>query len=197
MASRRAQSGFTLFEVMAATMVSASVLLPALALLFATIEWHDQTSGRIALNRQARAIFDVLSEGAIRNEAGLDGTSYVYGIHGRRQAPGSGMRANYVLDFRSNGITVNSDSFAEMTVPCEDDEKPLPTCTPGGADQTVAGWLSRDVAVDADSRSVANRTAEVTLTLTDPFRAQRLENPAEATETYRGVFTLNRDESDP
>jgi len=37
----------------------------------------------------------------------------------------------------------------------------------------------------------------VTLTLTDPFQAQRADNPATATQTYRMLFTLNRDTGDP
>jgi len=44
---------------------------------------------------------------------------------------------------------------------------------------------------------VTGRTVETMVTISDPFQAQRAPNPAFASQTYRTIFTLNRDIADP
>lgn len=194
---RKRQAGFTLMEIMVAVTVSATVLTPALALLFATLEWRDEAAATIRLNQQARLTFDVLANGARAGSNGTNGTPYIYGIRGRKVAPSGALRSNYSLQYVSNGLTVTGDTFAATTVTCTAAEQPLPDCTAAGQVKTVTGYLGRDVTLDAVNRSVSGRTVEAAITVTDPFEARRLENPRLASETYRGVFTLNRDETDP
>jgi len=61
------------------------------------------------------------------------------------------------------------------------------------------GYRHRDISSDfnAANRSVTGRTVETMVTISDPFQAQRAPNPAFASQTYRTIFTLNRDIADP
>ncbi|MCH8858715.1 MAG: prepilin-type N-terminal cleavage/methylation domain-containing protein [Proteobacteria bacterium] len=197
MTKKASQRGFTLFEVMVASLVGMLVLLPAIAMLFRVFTWYDDVRSQLALNRHARAAFDVLGDGARLAVGGTDQTPNVYGIRGRQQAPSGGLRSNYRLQYSSNNLTVTPDILPTMQVTCTGAGTPLPDCGTSGEVKNVDGWIGEDVNLNASSRSVGGRTVEVMLTITDPYAAQRLENPALATERYRTIFTLNRDEADP
>jgi hypothetical protein len=86
--------------------------------------------------------------------------------------------------------------MAAVTVTCTAAGVPLPDCA-GTETKTVAGWIGNDLSLNAASRSVVGRTVETMVTISDPFQAQRGPNPAFASETYRTIFTLNRDIADP
>jgi len=195
-AAPRAQRGFTLFELMAAVTISAAVLAPAMALMFAAMEWSTQSASQIRLNQQARLMQSALMDGMATTSSGKDGVNYAYGLRGREEAPSGKWSNGYTLRYRSNNIWVEGDTFTTMTVSCTDVADPLPACSGPGVQQ-VDGYLALEPEVEDDERSVDDRTVEVTLTIVDPFEAQRLENPREVTETYRLIATMMRDENDP
>ena len=193
---RKSQAGFTLLEVMIASVASMAIIAPAIAVMFKTLDWYSEIQSAIALNRQARQAMDIIGNGAMATTNGNDGKPNLYGIRGRNSSPGGGLRSNYKLQYQSNNLTVNGDSIASMTIACTAANLPLPDCPSAGSNRTVTGWIGKNISLGG-SRSAANRTVEVILTVTDPFQAQRAVNPASATETYRTVYTLNRDTNDP
>jgi hypothetical protein len=194
--TRKAQSGFTLLEVMIASVASMATIAPAIAVSMNAFNWYAEIQSSIALNREARQVMDVIGNGATVTTNGTDGRPNLYGIRSRKTAPVGGLRSNYALQYQSNNLTVNGDSIAGMTIVCTAAGNPLPDCPSAGANRTVAGWLGNNVSLNA-GRSAANRTIEVIVTVTDPFQAQRAVNPASATATYRTSYTLNRDTADP
>ena len=189
------QRGFTLIELMFAAAATAVVIWAATGFLLKALSWYGELSAKIAINRHARETFDVLAYGGRSASTGNDGTMNVYGIRGRHQAPGSGMRNNYALRYSSNNLTLTPDLAAPMTIACIAATNPMPDC--GVGSQTVNGWLGSDIQLNTASRSVVNKTAEVTMTVMDPYEIQRAKNPATFADTYRTIFTLNRNENDP
>ncbi|HEY4265625.1 MAG TPA: hypothetical protein VGM72_09920 [Micropepsaceae bacterium] len=197
---KTSQAGFTLFEVMAASVASIAVIAPAIVFMLDAYDWYAEVQSELTLNREARQAFDLLGNGAKIASNGKDGFAYVYGIRGRNAAPAGAQRSNYVLQYTNNNVTISGDSFALMTVTCSATGRPLPDCPGAGptARRSVAGWIGSDVSIENNARSIATgRTVEMMVTVTDPFQAQRAASSAPATETYRTVFTLNRDVPDP
>ena len=197
MMRKTSQAGFTLIEVMIASVASMAVIAPALAFMFDAYDWYAEVQSDLQLNREARQVFDLIGNGAKSATNGNDTKPYLYGIRGRKAKPAGTLRTNYTLQYQSNNLTMMGDSIASMTVTCTAVDVPLPDCTAANQTKTVAGWIGDDLSLNSTNRSAGSRTVEVTVTLTDPFQAQRAANPATATETYRTVFTLNRDTTDP
>ena len=92
---------------------------------------------------------------------------------------------------------MTGDALPSQTISCTAATRPLPDCNSAGQNKTVTGWIGNAFKVNTANRAIAGRTVEVTVTLTDPFQARRADNPATATQTYRTLFTLNRDMGDP
>jgi type II secretory pathway component PulJ len=192
------QKGFTLLEVMFAATTGMFIMLPAMEILFRAYSWYAEVQSLLTLNREAREAMDVIGNGGRRTANGNDGTPYLYGFHGRKSAPtASSLRINYKLRYQSNNLTLEGDSMASMSITCTAAATPIPDCASAGQMKTVSGWLGSDVALTTASRSIGGRTVETVVTLTDPYEAQRLKAPANASTTYRTVLTLNRDETDP
>jgi prepilin-type N-terminal cleavage/methylation domain-containing protein len=199
----RRQRGFTLIELMFAAAATAIVILAATGFLLKALNWYGELAAKIEINRHARETFDVLAYGGYSASTGNDGTKNVYGLRGSHQAPGAAnLRNNYSLKYRDNNLTLTPDFSAPMTVTCESAGDPMPDCGASGpkgpgANLTVKGWLGDDFVMNSGTRTVANMTTEVTMTIMDPYEIQRAQNPATFADTYRTIFTLNRNESDP
>ena len=195
---KRAQAGFTLLEVMIASVTSMAVLMPALVFMLRSYDWYASVESELVLNRKARQVFDLIGNGARTSTNGNDGNPILYGFHGRHAAPtASSLRSNYKLQYTSNNLTVGGDELASQTITCTGSGVPLPDCSSSGQSKTVTGWIGDAFTLNTSTRNIAGRTVEVTATLTDPFQAQRAEDAATATQTYRTILTLNRDTSDP
>jgi hypothetical protein len=194
--TRRAQQGFTLMEVLSATTAAMVLSIPALAMLFQSLEWYGSIQNGLAVNRRAREVMYVLADGAKASSNGNDATSNIYGLHARSAAPAGPLRTNYQFQYTSNGLILGGAELGTMTITCTAAGRPLPDCT-GTETKTVQGWVGSDVVLDSTTRSVAGRTTEIAVTLTNPYEAQRLENPAYASERYRMILTRNRDNTDP
>ena len=195
---KRSQAGFTLLEVMIASVASMAVLMPALVFMRNAYDWYASVQSELMLNREARHVLDLIGNGARAATNGNDGTPNIYGIRGRKAAPSANsLRSNYKLQYVSNNLTVTGDALPSQTISCTAAARPLPDCSSAGQNKTVTGWIGDSFKVTASARAIASRTVEVTVTLTDPFQAQRAANPATATQTYRTLFTLNLDAGDP
>ena len=197
MRRKTSQAGFTLIEVMIVSVTSMAVIVPAIAFMFRAYGWYAEVQSELTVNREARQVFDLIGSGARSATNGNDGKPYLYGIRGRKAAPAGTLRTNYTLQYQSNNLTVTGDSLAGMNVTCTANAVPLPDCTAANQVKTVAGWIGNDLSLNSATRSAGNRTVEVTVTVTNPFQAQRTANAATASETYRTIYTLNRDTPDP
>ena len=193
----RSQRGFTLMEVMVSSMATAVVIAAASAFLLRFLGWYDELSAKIAMNRHARETYEVLSLGGLASTTGNDGTMNVYGLRGHFTAPTRSMRSNYSLRYISNNLTLTPDLIASMSVTCTGTGVPLPDCTSGAGTKTVKGWLGSHPQTNTSSRSVSNKTVELTFTIMNPFEVQRAVSPSVFAENYHVIFTLNRNEDDP
>lgn len=193
--SLKDQRGFTLMEVLASTGATAIVIAAATAFLVKFVGWYDELSAKIAINRHARETYDMLSLGGLASTNGNDGTKNLYGVRERNKKPGGSQRNNYALRYVSNGLTLTPDTVASMTVACISPNIPLPDC--GGGNKTVTGWIGDNMTLDDGPGSVTGNTVEVTFIVMNPFQVQRAESPTLFAETYRAIFTYNREENDP
>jgi hypothetical protein len=184
-------------EVMVSTMATAVVIAAASAFLLRFLAWYDELSAKIAMNRHARETYEVYSLGGLASTTGNDGTKNVYGLRERSAPPTSSMRTNYSVRYISNNLTLTPDLIAGMSVACTGTGVPLPDCTSGGGTKTVKGWLGSHPQTNTSSRSVSNKTVEVTFTIMNPFEIQRAVSPSVFAENYHVIFTLNRNEDDP
>lgn len=193
----KSQRGFTLMEVMVSTMATATVIAAATAFLLRFLGWYDELSARIAINRHARETYELLSLGGVASTTGNDGTKNVYGLRGHFAAPTRSMRSEYSLRYISNNLTLTPDLMAGMNITCTGTAVPIPDCTSGAGTKAVKGWIGAAVNTNTSSRSVSNKTVEVTFTIMNPFQIQRAVSPSAFAENYHAIFTFNRDEDDP
>lgn len=193
----KSQRGFTLMEVMVSTMATAVVIAAASAFLLRFLAWYDELSAKIAMNRHARETYEVLSLGGLASTTGNDGTKNVYGLRERFAVPTSSMRTNYSLRYISNNLTLTPDLISGMSITCTGTGTPMPDCTSGSGTKTVTGWLGSHPQTNTSTRSVSNKTVEVTFAIMNPFETQRAVSPSVFAENYHFIFTLNRNEDDP
>jgi len=195
------QRGFTLIEVLMASAATGVVIVAATAFMLKGLSWYDELSAKVEMNRHAREAFDLLAYGGRSASTGKDGTKNIYSLHGMKAAPPGGLRSNLgALQYTSNKLTLTTDQFSTMTIACTGAGAPVPDCKSNkgpGSSLSVGGWIGSDIKLDGGPKSVNNRTVAATFVITDAFEAQRAVAPALFSDTYRAVFTLNRDEDDP
>lgn len=199
-ACRPDEAGFTLVEVLVAGSLVVLLALPAMSLLRATYGFVDSMQSRFRLDAEARQITTLLGDGsALLANAGTStgsrGQAMVEGMHSRSvtsglspaDAPptGSQLSASFQFVLPDGGLTLAGDTFPTLSIACSGAATPLPACT-GSETRTVAGWLG-----SAPTLTLSGQVMAVGLTLTDPFRAPHVANPASATETFRTMFNLN------
>lgn len=188
------EAGYTLIELMIAASICMFVVIPAMALLTGTLRIFDQAEARIAFNQQARQAMRLIGDGGFAlTGSGKDKTSYAYGLHGRNAAFAAPV-SNHRLSLTNNGITIDGDRMAPVSVPCKAKNKPITGCKNASDTQSMQGWLDGDLSIDGTNRSIKGRTAEVSFAIVNPYRRAAT---AMDRETYRAIFTLNRDEVDP
>lgn len=195
MTTRLNQRGFTIMELMTASLAMGVVILAASAFMLKALGWYDEISSKIEINRHARETFDFFAFGGLSPTAGKDFTYNVYGINGHNKPPPGPQRTQGALSYTSNKLTLTPDVFSPMTVTCKGPANPIPDC--GGGAQTIRGWLGSDVQMKPKSPDMGNGWVMVTITVTDPFESQRAKAPASFTDTYTTAFVFNLDESDP
>lgn len=187
---------------MMASMITFLLMLVMVSLMRQSADLHAGVKARLQLNAQARQTFGLLADGGAvaSGTTGTDGTRSIYGLRGDYSAPaGSSLRQNYQLVLSSNGQQAVGDTMATINVTCKGAADPLPDCGAAGQQKAVNGWLGADPALNAASRSVRNpvmgnrMTVETSITLTQPYRALKALRPAQATDTYRNIFSMNRE----
>jgi type II secretory pathway component PulJ len=194
--STNKEAGFTLIEVMIAGTLSLLVLLPGYAMLKNTYRFADVVQSRFQQNAQARQVIELLGDGSAQFGvvANARGFAMVEGLRSRSAIPtGWTLRQSGQFTMTdSNNLVVSGDLVPSLTVQCSSAGVPIPDCT-GAETRTVQGWLGRDPTLVTSS----GQTVGVGISITDPFRAQRLAKPSSsgpvgaATENYRTMFGLN------
>ena len=184
--------GFTLPEVVIASMMTLMLGLPAFLMLQRTNEFAAATRSRLALNAEARQVLTLLGSGssdlsAITSKKNPDGFTYVEGLRSMQHPPpANSLRSSGKFTLTDGPNSITGDAFPSQVVQCTGPAKPIPDCT-NTEQHTIQGWLGSDPVV-----SVTGNSAAVLLTLTDPFQAQRPRVAApSATERYRTIFNLN------
>lgn len=190
------EAGFTLIEAMIAGTLSVLVLFPAYTMLNRTYRFADVIQSRSQQNAQARQVLELLGDGsaAFGTQTNARGFAMVEGLRSRPAIP-TGWTLRQASQFTmpdSNGMVVSGDQIPSFSVQCSGPGAPVPDCT-GAETRNVQGWLGRDPTLVQSSSS----TVGIGITITDPFRAQRLPSTSSsasvsgATETYRTMFGLN------
>lgn len=190
------EAGFTLIEAMIAGTLSLLVLLPAYAMLNRTYRFADVIQSRSQQNAQARQVLELLGDGSapFGTQTNARGFAMVEGLRSRPAMP-TGWTLRQASQFTmsdSNSLVVSGDQVPSFSVQCAGAGFPIPDCT-GAETRIVQGWLGRDPTLVQSSSS----TVGVGISITDPFRAQRLASTPSsasvsgATETYRTIFGLN------
>ncbi|MBP2295469.1 prepilin-type N-terminal cleavage/methylation domain-containing protein [Azospirillum rugosum] len=101
---REDQRGFTLIELMVAGTLGLILMIVVGGILTDTLRYADAISSRIALNRHAREIFDVLALGASNANANLNS--------GTGSDPSPGFRYVFGLRSRNGSSDVTAGPFA-------------------------------------------------------------------------------------
>jgi hypothetical protein len=190
------ESGFTLPEVIVASLLTLLLAIPAFTLVQRANDYALATRSRLVLNAQARQAWTLLGSGsgnlsAVTTQTDSYGLAYVRGIRGLTSAPtASALRNGGQFVLSDNPLSISGDAFPTLTITCLGAANPIPDCV-STENRTITGWLGSDpVIASAGTGGVAGAT--VLLTLTDPFQALRARVPPRAaTERYRTIFTLN------
>lgn len=108
MTRHRRQGGFTLIELMVASMTGLILMVALGGILSDTVRTAESLTSRIAVNRHAREIFDLLSfgsyhtnpSGATIGNSGVPEFDYVFGLRSRYGAqPGGSASWSYPKGF--------------------------------------------------------------------------------------------------
>ncbi len=194
--AKPSEAGFTLIEVMIAGTLSLLLFLPAYAMLNQTTRFADIVQSRFRQSEQARQVLGVLGDGSAQfgTQANARGFALVEGLRSRPTIPtGWPLRQSGQFTMTdSNNLVVTGDRVPALSVQCTGAGVPIPDCT-GTETRAVQGWIGSDPSLVQSS----GQTVGVGISITDPFRAQRLaRSPSKgalgnATETYRTIFSLN------
>lgn len=198
--------GFTLVEAMVAGTIAMLIALPGFHVLRATYLTVEAARSVALTNAAARQTFALLADGTSVSSnvevaqpgapAGARGFAIVEGLRSRQSAPaGASLRANSQFTLPDGSFQAMGDTMAPLTIQCTAGATPIPDCT-GTESRSVQGWIGSDPVVAPPSAQIgAGQTAAVSVTVTNPFEAQRPGGAAAATEQYRMMFNLNPEAS--
>ena len=189
------ESGFTLVEIMIASSLGLVLTLVLFEIILQSQRMADVMIMQSNLNSQAREVFELLMDGGVE-----PGTSTpISGYHGRDSVSDM-TRVGFLLRL---GSTVDKYIWTRETRPpfdvtCTSDSDPIETCGtnyPTVTTYTVDGYIDA-FGSDDTTRTIDNRTSEVTFTIIDPQHVPR-DNTAsrfiksEYSANYWTVFSTN------
>jgi prepilin-type N-terminal cleavage/methylation domain-containing protein len=211
--SNSGELGFTLVELLVASVLALILLLSTTTILFQTFEFADRQRLRPILNDQARAFFDRLGDGG-RD----DGNVVLLGLRDRGSFDISTDNANLREENRLRlnntdpdpdiGYSQTGPKISSTVVNCRGTDDPVEGCGADGTTLTVNGYLARnprlyinaDIAGGAsdrspndDERGNQNRTMETEILLIYPYDANRKRfRSDQVRESYRTTFGFYR-----
>lgn len=192
------QQGFTLIELMFASVLGFLLILPVFGLLFQSVDIAASLETKAKLNTQARETLDMLGDG-VSHGGGVD----VFGLRGSdvgffsadhigRNAdigPDSYLNDQFVLE----GGLLETAKISPINITCLGVGDPFPVCT-GAGEITVNGYLYDDPGLYSITRSIGERTRELEIEIIDYVGVARdntsLQNNR---EIYRTIYMFNRD----
>ncbi|MDP6343958.1 MAG: prepilin-type N-terminal cleavage/methylation domain-containing protein [Alphaproteobacteria bacterium] len=155
------EAGFTLLELLVASLLALILLLTTTTFFFQSIEFADQQRVRSVLNAQARAAFDMLGDGAVLDPT--DASTYVHGFRNSTNILGEDngdfLRQHdydsnaslddvhylsFAQDFDGAEVTdrIVGNRFSPHTVNCDGVDDPVDGCTANGTVDS-RGFLAR------------------------------------------------------
>jgi len=195
---KKTQAGFTLIEVMIASVASWQMIAPAIAVSSMPSTRYAEIQSQIALNREARQAFDLIATAPNPSRTATTPSPICTAMRAAQR----GARSTLPVELFAFAISEqqshrNGDSVASMTVTCSADGVPLPDCI-GTESKTVAGWIGKDLSLSTASRSVVGRTVETNGDVNRSVsNASGPSIPLSQAKPTARFFTLNRDIADP
>ncbi|MEO5326643.1 MAG: hypothetical protein H7829_00185 [Magnetococcus sp. THC-1_WYH] len=162
-------------------------------LLDQTYQMTREAMVRVTLNSEARNLFHTLADGGKAN------TEWVPGYHGHQRDPWSHELTitddhRWKLQNADGDATLLGRSYPDaFDLDCQGEDTPLKSCvdTP---DHTIAGYVDKLTTLPSPTRSVGNKTIEVSFTVMEPeqvFITMEKKRPRrDYSETFWTVFTL-------
>lgn len=203
--SQPRQAGFTLIELMVAMTVGLLLLSVVFGMIYQTAGMAETMAGQMALNREARENFRLLTDGGV----GSTGQG-VTGFRGRTKAsaaknfdpsippvPEIGLHAGYRLQMSDAATPLSqlkSQQVSVLPVTCRGVGDPLADCA-GTETKTVDGYLASPPTMFEPALStLADRWAVITWKLVNPFQAgSRFAGAGEYRETYHTIINLAKE----
>lgn len=171
-----AAAGFTMVELLVASVAGSILALAIWSLLSQTQEMALRLTSIVRVNGEARAVFRLLRDGGVQDVAPPAGVQFdnpderAEGYHGRSADPANDEMfwEEYTLKVRnaSSAAMVTSTMIPTTTIRCRTVALPLPTCLMAGEEVEVKGLVAAWSAT-AD-RAVASRTRENSWVTFDP-----------------------------
>lgn len=201
------ERGFTLLEVLMASVLGGLLIIAAFGMLYDSIGIADVLRSRAQLNAAARESFDILLDGGVSNnvlDGGVSNNVDVYGLRGRAAAPlpaalNDIANNNYRVRLQDDittppTVALSGSTVVTHTVSCTAIGDPLPACILGNENLAINGFLGGEPRVFSAARVVSNRTREIEITLANPYLLNRPDaTTAQSVEIYRTIFMLNGD----
>jgi Tfp pilus assembly protein PilW len=210
------QAGFTVIELLVASTLGLGLMVVVSSIFFDAVRIADGLRSQLALNRDARVMFEILAYGAV--QSGFNNTpatqDYVFGLRWRRssgasgtgwgapssliETTGGGTQREYRLalsptDAAPDGPpagTLRSQEIPGFDVTCTGVDTPVQGCS-SGSTKRMKGYLQRDPGLTS-----TGRLREVTLNLLDPYGISiKSATQLDISAIYWTVFTLNVDQN--
>ncbi|MGB0684175.1 MAG: PulJ/GspJ family protein [Magnetovibrionaceae bacterium] len=172
-AKANSQSGFTLIELMLGTFLGLLLMLAVFGVLYQSIGMADVLKTQVGLNREARQIFWLVTNGGKGDENALA----MPGLRGVNPSDNQGSngetygvtnasgRLQFSFDDGTDQDTLSSSRIAETTVNCRENSEPIETCVGTGTVLTQ-GHLANQTS--AAQTSGLDRVSQVTIELINP-----------------------------
>ena len=199
MTTKDSERGFTLLEMLMASVLGGLLIIASFGMLYDSIGIADVLRSRAQLNAAARESFGLLLDGGVSNNVNI------YGLRGRSAEPSQALsdigdvRPAYRVQLQDDittppTVALSGSTAVTHNVACTAINDPLPACILGNEILAINGFLGGEPRLFSTTRVVSGRTREIEMTLANPYLLSRPNaTTAQSIEIYRTIFMLNGD----